>query len=410
MKSKETDISRLFFRNHEMKQNSILLKAVRWFLILIPIVALPKILGTKIALYEHLHWKLIFEIAPVFVGGVLISTLIYHFKPYSQVIKYILLFTIELDIFLISIDKTFDLFISFVLVPFISCLYLDKKFTLKVSIGCYIIMIISIFIRAFYVNTTFERFDNAKYWVTAYSIGLSIEYLVNMILVLAITSRYSSVVQQDYETVYKHSNTQNTITKSYVGMLSQKDPGIEEHLERCSEYVSLICSQLQLSKKYGVMLDDEMRGCIVTGALLHDIGVIAIPDEILKKEDELTKEERRILNTHPIQGEKLIRENLRGIKRNYLMVASDMALCHHENWDGTGFPNKLKGEEIPLSGRIMAVANTMDSLLTDYPYRKRLEFAEALKAMREMAGKQLDPEIVECFLTAEDDIYRISHN
>jgi putative nucleotidyltransferase with HDIG domain len=127
------------------------------------------------------------------------------------------------------------------------------------------------------------------------------------------------------------------------------------------------------------------------GALLHDIGKMGIPDAILLKPDSLTDEEREIMRKHPAYAFDM----LSMIK--YLAPAMDIPYCHHEKWDGTGYPRGLKGEEIPQAARIFSVADVYDALTSDRPYRKAWSRKKAMDYIQEQAGVYFDPAVVEAF-------------
>lgn len=128
------------------------------------------------------------------------------------------------------------------------------------------------------------------------------------------------------------------------------------------------------------------------GAILHDVGKIGIPDSILLKPGPLTEEEWAVMKKHPVYAY----EWLSGIP--FLKKALEIPYCHHERWDGSGYPRGLKGLEIPLSTRIFAVVDVYDALTSDRPYRKAWPREKALAYIQEQAGKQFDPEVAEAFL------------
>lgn len=128
------------------------------------------------------------------------------------------------------------------------------------------------------------------------------------------------------------------------------------------------------------------------GALLHDIGKMAIPDSILLKPGLLTPEERKIMEQHPVYAYDLLSPIL------YLQPAIDIPWCHHEKWDGTGYPRGLKGEEIPYSARIFSIIDVWDALMSDRPYRKAWEPEKVYAYLQECSGTHFDPEILEFFL------------
>jgi putative two-component system response regulator len=145
----------------------------------------------------------------------------------------------------------------------------------------------------------------------------------------------------------------------------------------------------QLAKLAG--MSGEALTHLRRGALLHDVGKLGVPDLILFKPEGLTEEEWKIMRMHPQYAYEML------YPIEYLRPALDIPYCHHEKWDGTGYPRGLKGEEIPLAARIFAVADVWDALTSDRPYRPAWEREKALKYINEEAGKHFDPRIVELF-------------
>jgi HD-GYP domain-containing protein (c-di-GMP phosphodiesterase class II) len=134
------------------------------------------------------------------------------------------------------------------------------------------------------------------------------------------------------------------------------------------------------------------------GALLHDIGKMGIPDVILLKDDYLTSEEWDIMHKHPIYAYEML------FPIEYLRPALDIPYCHHERWDGTGYPRGLKGEEIPLAARLFAVVDVWDALCSDRPYRKGWSAEKVLDYIRSQSGTHFDPQVVELFLNAVTEV------
>ena len=132
---------------------------------------------------------------------------------------------------------------------------------------------------------------------------------------------------------------------------------------------------------------------------MHDIGKIIIPDSILRKPGRLTEEEFAEMKRHAELGGTVVREVLNGISdEEYLSFASDIATFHHERWDGTGYPDRLKGEEIPLSARIMAIADVFDALISERCYKKAMPPEEAFEIIRNESGSHFDPNLTKVFL------------
>jgi len=147
-----------------------------------------------------------------------------------------------------------------------------------------------------------------------------------------------------------------------------------------------------LAAKAGMTMEEcEL---VLTASPLHDIGKIAIPDSILRKPGKLTPEEWAIMKTHTKIGAEL----LSGSKSKFLQTASDIALSHHEKWDGTGYPNELEGEEIPLMGRVCGLSDVFDALMTKRPYKSAWTIEHTLDEIKKGKGTHFDPQLVDAFV------------
>ncbi len=176
--------------------------------------------------------------------------------------------------------------------------------------------------------------------------------------------------------------------EGWVRALDLRDKETEGHTQRVTSLT------LRLAQSLGV--DDEAQLHIRRGALLHDIGKMAIPDGILLKPGDLTVEERAMIQLHPIYAH----EMLSPIK--FLIPALDIPYCHHEKWDGSGYPRGLKGEEIPLAARIFTVVDVWDALVSDRPYRRGLKPPDIRKYISEQSGVSFDPRMAAAFLDLKD--------
>jgi HD-GYP domain-containing protein (c-di-GMP phosphodiesterase class II) len=166
-------------------------------------------------------------------------------------------------------------------------------------------------------------------------------------------------------------------------LLDLRDLNTGLHSTRLAEWGLLVARSLGVSERD--MYELEM------GALLHDIGKVGVPDSILNKPDKLTPEEYEVVKRHPEFGWTVIRK-LRGLEQSSLYV-----LHHHENFDGTGYPAKLKGHETPIGARIVSVIDAFDAMVSARPYRKGMPIPEALRRLHEVSGKQFDPAVVNSF-------------
>jgi len=182
--------------------------------------------------------------------------------------------------------------------------------------------------------------------------------------------------------------------KGWSHAMDLRDRETEGHTLRVTELT------LKLAESMGISKQDLVH--VRRGALLHDIGKLGVPDQILLKPDKLTNEEWEIMHQHPNYALEMLRPI------SYLRPALDIPYCHHEKWDGSGYPRGLKGEQIPLMARIFAVVDVWDALTSDRPYRPAWTELKALEYIREQAGLHFDPDIVDAFLASGNTIYRES--
>ena len=165
-----------------------------------------------------------------------------------------------------------------------------------------------------------------------------------------------------------------------------RDEDTGAHIERIGRFSTLLAEQIGM--------DEEFCLRMMHAAPLHDVGKVAIPDAILLKPGELTPEERAIVETHAEEGHRL----LKGSSSAILDLAATIALSHHEKWDGSGYPRGVRGEAIPIEGRIVAIADVFDALTSDRVYRKAYTVEDAVAMMREERGRHFDPVLLDSFL------------
>ncbi|MBK9135759.1 MAG: response regulator [Betaproteobacteria bacterium] len=189
-----------------------------------------------------------------------------------------------------------------------------------------------------------------------------------------------------------------------------RDPETGNHILRTQAYVRELALELKRGSRHAAALDDHMLELLSESAPLHDIGKVGIPDHILLKPGPLTNEEMKVMRTHTTLGARAIaaaQEDI-GHPVEFLTVAHQVALSHHERWDGSGYPHGLAGEQIPLAARIMSVADVFDALSSPRVYKRALGEDEAYRIIVAGAGTQFDPEIVEAFRTCHGRLLAIA--
>jgi putative nucleotidyltransferase with HDIG domain len=216
--------------------------------------------------------------------------------------------------------------------------------------------------------------------------------LVPMIVLLLAASIIIWVIVENIEKNLMRAKSSEAALRMNYDLTLEAWAKVMEYRDRETEGHSRRLVELTTGLAHAMGIDEEQILRLRRGALLHDIGKLAIPDEILLKPAALTKTERKIIEKHPIYG----REMLAGIP--YLQPSVEVAYSHHEHWDGTGYPEGLKGEQIPLLARIFAVVDTWDALRSDRVYRKAWTVEKVITYLKQNAGTKYDPHVVEIFL------------
>lgn len=221
------------------------------------------------------------------------------------------------------------------------------------------------------------------------------------------TVRYIEEFQQKSRQLTK---LQNGLIMVLADMVESRDQCTGDHVFKTAAYAEIILLQMKKEGIYGDMLSEEYIDEVVNSAPLHDVGKITVSDVILNKPGRLTDEEFRVMQNHTVEGGKIIDKAIELVDDDtgYLNEAKNLALYHHEKWNGKGYPAGLKGEEIPLSARVMAVADVFDALVSRRSYKEPFTIEKALDIIREDAGSHFDPLIVRAFLDAEDEVRHIA--
>ena len=196
---------------------------------------------------------------------------------------------------------------------------------------------------------------------------------------------------------------QNSILAVLADMVENRDKGTGGHIERTSIYIKILINEMRARGVY----TDEMEGWdverMISSARMHDLGKISITDIIVNKPGKLTDDEYAIMKKHAVEGERIIDEIIaRTGEGDFLRNAKLFAGTHHERWDGKGYPRGLKEKEIPLQGRIMAIVDVYDALVSERPYKEAFPDDEAVRIIMENSGTHFDPKIAEIFFEVKD--------
>jgi PAS domain S-box-containing protein len=216
-------------------------------------------------------------------------------------------------------------------------------------------------------------------------------------------------MEMDLLESYRKVHEARTATILGLAKLAEyRDEGTGTHLERIREYARIIAQQLALNPKFSGRIDQQYIDDIYQSSILHDIGKVGTPDALLLKPGELTKEEFDIIKRHTLMGGnaiKAIESQIEG--KSFLAMGKEIAFNHHEKWDGSGYPQGLKGEAIPLSARIIALADVYDALTTKRFYKEAYSHDIAKNMITDLKGRHFDPDIVNAFLAVQEECNRV---
>ena len=210
------------------------------------------------------------------------------------------------------------------------------------------------------------------------------------------------------ESYRKLQNARMATILGLAKLAEYRDEGTGTHLERIREYAKLIAKHMAQNPKYAGHITPEYIDDIYQSSILHDIGKVGIPDAILLKPDKLTDEEFDVIKRHTILGGdaiKAIEAKIEG--QSFLALGKEIAYNHHEKWDGSGYPRGLRRESIPLSARIIALADVYDALTTKRFYKEAYSHQESKQMIIDLKSTHFDPEVVDVFLSLEDEFDRI---
>ena len=220
------------------------------------------------------------------------------------------------------------------------------------------------------------------------------------------TAQYIADASKQAETIER---MQESLIMVMADLVESRDKFTGDHVRKTAAYCKIITAQMRKEGIYSEELTDEFISDVVHSAPLHDVGKIMVSDTILNKPGRLTEEEFASMKGHTTSGRVIIERAVDAVSEpSYLDEAKNLAEFHHERWDGRGYPSGRSGTEIPLSARIMAVADVFDALVSKRSYKEGFPIEKALEIIRDGAGSQFDPYVAQAFLNAEDEVRRVA--
>lgn len=389
-----------FFTNNDIYVNKLILKNYFGALLVAPMILLGKFAGVFRISYSFIFMVFILSLFITLVQFILTRT-----EAFSSFTKYFGIIMYEVFLAFLGTNSTIGIYISYAVVPFLSCLYFNLKVTTISCICGYLLMLMSLYYKSFEEVYELAEGTAPMDWFVPVSAGFTIEFIFVFLTTRSLCRRLMVLLDRLYNQNVVLNKFQLKMITGFANLVESRDTYTGEHVKRTSTYVKLIVNKLREKGLYLSELTDETAILYEIAAPLHDMGKIKVPDYILNKNGKFTLEEFEIMKQHPVYSAEIIETNMSGIERDqYLKIALDMALYHHEKWDGTGYPRRLKGEQIPLAARVMAAADVLDALLSKRQYKEAFSLEETFRIFRDSRGKHFEPCIVDCVLDLKEEI------
>ncbi|MBR7021420.1 MAG: HD domain-containing protein [Lachnospiraceae bacterium] len=393
--------SEYYYQRNEVEVNAILLRCALVLLFVGPFLALLRIWGIN----QEFNYLECFFFSAIVLVLYIFGRALQHTEKFQWLLKYLILLGMHAGVCYMATKPGILVYISYALMPALSCLYYRKRFTLQITGFCYLIMMGTMFLRA--DNETTYAYDSltSEEWYSVFGFGFTWEYVLLAIVLIALVGKTESSLNLLHKSNRQMQDMQLQLISGFANFLEFRDQSTGHHVRRTQAYVRMIALGMYHRGYYQAELSAKAINYMEIAAPLHDVGKIAIPDAVLLKEGELTDEEYEIIKNHTREGYRLITENLSELPdKRLLKCAQEITLSHHERWDGTGYPEGLRGTQIPLSARIMAIADTLDAMLSERVYKKSMDLDEVLYELVKEKGKHFEPCIVDTVVKLRPEI------
>lgn len=438
-----------FFTENIVNINKRIYIILFWTLIVpVSFVALTQV-GVWYVPTPYAAMIFIYSLAMAFICMVLNKT---GNKNLQSVTMYLGLIGISGFVFLLGMKGVIVLTISWAFAPFISCLYYNRRLTRITTIINFVLTIVAYWLRSSAVTLVLSGVKTASRWFIENVPGVIVEFIFVFLVTDFLSKRtYQTFrrlmsINADKDGAYKRLNEKtleqfNTNKElqeknEYIEKLNEelntRNKGLSENQHKIVEfvvssfgsfdlfgvthnyhtgkYVQEISKKLRENGYYADELTDEKIETYMLTALLHDAGKIRIPQNIVNKFGKYTKEEYEIMKTHPMEGRKILEEMPIIDDGSFNIIAKEMALYHHERWDGSGYPYGVSGEAIPLCARILGAADVLDALISPRLYKEPMSIDEAMKFFAEEKGKSFEPCIADAVIALKNEIMIIDRD
>lgn len=438
-----------FFTENIVNINKRIYIILFWTLIVpVSFVALTQV-GVWYVPTPYAAMIFIYSLAMAFICMVLNKT---GNKNLQSVTMYLGLIGISGFVFLLGMKGVIVLTISWAFAPFISCLYYNRRLTRITTIINFVLTILAYWLRSSAVTLVLSGVKTASRWFIENVSGVIVEFIFVFLVTDFLSKRtYQTFrrlmsINADKDGAYKRLNEKtleqfntnkelqekNEYIEKLDEELNTRNKGLSENQHKIVEfvvssfgsfdlfgvthnyhtgkYVQEISKKLRENGYYADELTDEKIETYMLTALLHDAGKIRIPQNIVNKFGKYTKEEYEIMKTHPMEGRKILEEMPNIDDGSFNIIAKEMALYHHERWDGSGYPYGVSGEAIPLCARILGAADVLDALISPRLYKEPVSIDEAMKFFAKEKGKSFEPCIADAVIALKNEIIIIDRD
>lgn len=333
------------------------------------------------------------------------TVLVYLLKVERQYVKYLNVLSAALFVMLLSITLTYHVVVIYVYPIAIASLYFSKKLNIVATALTVVGVSVGQF-GAFYLDTVQDdNFTELHSMILWGMIPRALVLIAVAVIFTMLCSRTVALLRNLANTTEALSNYHKEMVMGFATLVENKDGSTGGHIKRTTMYVKLLAEELRRRGYYEGVLTDAYIENLGMAAPMHDIGKISVPDVVLQKPGRLTDDEFTVIKQHAANGGRIIQETFGHLGNEaYTQMAYEVAMYHHEKWNGKGYPTGLKRKEIPLCARIMAIADVFDAVSEKRCYRDAMPLDKCFEIIQEGSGQDFDPLLVEVFLDIREKV------
>lgn len=394
---------KLFFDNHTKFVNHVVSKAFVLLAIAPVVVFVCTMLGvyncSRLLATVLLLWSAFL---------VVLVQILVRFNVNKTVFKYFVMVSTQSVVFLLSLDVNLQLHVAQLTMPLLTFMYFDPKFSLVACIAATVSTFVATCLTSAQSVAMFWPGITPQWYIFTTGGSMIMEFALVSVMLYVSALQAKKFMVGTIQRNAKVSAMQKQMVYGFADIIESRDEVTGQHVKRTSQTVSMILDYIVAHDLYKTELTEKDLPYIPMAAPLHDIGKLKVSDSILCKNGALTQEEFEKIKTHAAEGSKIICSTLVDIEDpRYVQIASDMALFHHERWDGTGYPEKRRGSDIPIAARIMAIADVFDALCCKRPYKEAFSVGDAFMILDRSRDKHFESQMVDIMIALRPELEKI---